>query len=81
MKSYTLHGQYIAVPDVSGMFEDEAGKTLAAVGLKYEVLDYKYDNMTLNSTLILFTPYQGRGYDVKEAYEKAYPGNNTRKHL
>ena len=24
IKSYTLHGQYIAVPDVSGMFEEEA---------------------------------------------------------
>ena len=43
IKSYTLHGEYIAVPDVSGMFEEEAGKTLAAAGLKYEVLDYKYD--------------------------------------
>ena len=43
MKSYTLHGQYISVPDVSGMYEEEAGQALAAAGLKYEVSDYKYD--------------------------------------
>ena len=43
------------------------------LGIKGSIA-YRYDNMTLLSTLTLFTPYQGRGFDVKEAYEKAYPG-------
>ena len=59
MKTYTLHGQYIAVPDVSGMFEEEAGKVLADAGLKYEVLDYKYDNMMVEGGVIEQKPKPG----------------------
>lgn len=62
--------------------QDEAGKPVidwrsarveVGLGIKGSI-SYRYDNMTLNSTLTLFSPYQGRGYDVKQAYEKAYPG-------
>jgi len=35
---------------------------------------YKYQDLTLSSTLALFTPYQGKGFNVKEAYEKAHLG-------
>lgn len=59
IKSYTRHGQYISVPDVSGMFEEEAGQALAAVGLKYEVLDYKYDRMTAEGGVIEQKPKSG----------------------
>jgi len=59
MKSYTRHGEYIAVPDVSGMYEEEAGKALAAVGLKYEVLDYKYDKMMVEGGVIEQKPEPG----------------------
>jgi beta-lactam-binding protein with PASTA domain len=59
IKSYTRHGQYISVPDVSGMFEEEAGQALAAVGLKYEVLDYKYDRMTVEGGVIEQKPKSG----------------------
>ncbi len=59
IKSYTLHGQYIAVPDVSGMFEEEAGKVLAEAGLKYEVLDYKYDKMMVEGGVIEQKPKPG----------------------
>lgn len=59
IKSYTRHGQYISVPDVSGMFEEEAGEALAAVGLKYEVLDYKYDRMTVEGGVIEQKPKSG----------------------
>lgn len=59
IKSYTRHGQYISVPDVSGMFEEEAGQALAAVGLKYEVLDYKYDRMTVDGGVIEQKPKSG----------------------
>lgn len=59
IKSYTRHGEYISVPDVHGMFEEEAGKTLAAAGLKYEVLDYKYDNMMVEGGVIEQKPKAG----------------------
>lgn len=59
IKSYTRHGQYISVPDVSGMYEEEAGQALAAVGLKYEVLDYKYDKMTVEGGVIEQKPKSG----------------------
>ncbi|MBE6325155.1 MAG: DUF3078 domain-containing protein [Bacteroidales bacterium] len=35
---------------------------------------YKYENLTLGTTLQLFTPYQGKGFNLKEAYEAANPG-------
>lgn len=56
---YTMHGQYISVPDVSGMYEQEAGQALAAVGLKYEVLDYKYDKMMVEGGVIEQKPKPG----------------------
>ncbi|MBR3937278.1 MAG: PASTA domain-containing protein [Bacteroidaceae bacterium] len=59
IKSYTRHGQYISVPDVSGMFEEEAGQALAAVGLKYEVLDYKYDRLMVEGGVIEQKPKSG----------------------
>ena len=59
IKSYTRHGEYIAVPDVSGMYEEEAGQALAAVGLKYEVLDYKYDKMMVEGGVIEQKPKPG----------------------
>ena len=52
MKSYTLHGQYITVPDVSGMYEVEAGEVLSAAGLRYEIADYKYDKMMIEGGVI-----------------------------
>ena len=59
MKSYTRHGQYITVPDVSGMYEEEAGKVLAAAGLRYEVSDYKYDKMMVEGGVIEQKPEPG----------------------
>lgn len=59
MQSYTRHGQYIAVPDVTGMYEEEAGQILAATGLKYEVLDYKYDKMMVEGGVIEQKPKPG----------------------
>lgn len=64
IKSYTLHGQYIEVPDVYGMYEEEAGNVLAQAGLKYEVLDYKYDNSMVEGGVIEQKP--GSGSYVKE---------------
>ncbi len=33
---------------------------------------YKYENLTLNTTLGLFTPYQGKGFSLKNIYEDTY---------
>jgi beta-lactam-binding protein with PASTA domain len=41
------------------MYEEEAGKALAAVGLKYEVLDYKYDKMMVEGGVIEQKPEPG----------------------
>lgn len=59
IKSYTLHGQYIEVPDITGMFEDEAGKNLAASGLQYEVSEYRYDKLIVEGGVIEQKPKPG----------------------
>ena len=59
MQSYTRHGQYITVPDVSGMYEQEAGQALAAAGLRYEVSDYKYDKSMVEGGVIEQNPKAG----------------------
>ena len=59
IESYTRHGEYIVVPDVSGMYEEEAGQALAAVGLKYEVMDYKYDKEMVEGGVIEQKPKPG----------------------
>ena len=59
MQSYTRHGQYITVPDVSGMYEEEAGKALAAAGLRSEVSDYKFDKSMVEGGVIEQNPKAG----------------------
>ncbi|MBR1809135.1 MAG: DUF3078 domain-containing protein [Paludibacteraceae bacterium] len=55
---------------------DDAGEKLyknfrAEFGLSFKgAIAYKYENLTLGTTLALFTPYAGKGFNVKEAYEK-----------
>ena len=47
----------------------------AELGLSLKgAIAYKYENLTLGTTLQWFTPYQGKGYNLKEAYEAANPG-------
>ncbi len=44
----------------------------ADLGLSLKgAIAYKYENLTLSTTLGLFTPYQGKGFDLKALYEKA----------
>ncbi len=59
MKSYTLHGQYITVPDVTGMYEEEARQTLSMAGLNYEISDYKFDKMMVEGGVIEQKPKPG----------------------
>lgn len=40
-------------------------------GLSFKgAIDYKYEKLTLRSSLAFFTPYQGKGYPLKEAFEQ-----------
>lgn len=47
----------------------------AELGLNVKgTIAYKYEKLTLGTTLSLFTPYAGRGFNLKDAYEAANPG-------
>lgn len=59
MKNYTRHGEYIAVPDVTGMVEDEAAARFKAEGLRYEISDSKYDAGLLEGQVIEQRPSAG----------------------
>lgn len=59
MESYTLHGQYITVPDVTGMYEEEARQTLSIAGLNYEISDYKFDKTMVEGGVIEQKPKPG----------------------
>ncbi len=56
---------------------DEKGEKIyrsarAEFGLSIKgAVAYKYENLTLGTTIAIFSPYQGKGFNVKEAYEKA----------
>lgn len=71
----TKYGTYKIVRNAEGKpyIDWRSARFELGLGLQGSI-SYKYDNMTLLSTLTVFTPYQGRGFDIKEAYEKAYPG-------
>jgi len=43
IKGYTMHGQYINVPDVCGMYEADADRELSAWGLLYEISDVRFE--------------------------------------
>ena len=45
----------------------------AEFGLSFKgSIAYTYKDFKLSTTLALFTPYQGKGFDVKEAYDAAH---------
>lgn len=59
MKNYTRHGEYISVPDVTGLVEDEAAARFQAEGLRYEISDSKYDARLLEGQVIEQRPSAG----------------------
>lgn len=59
MESYTLHGQYIKVPDIKGMYQEEAAQALSKSGLRYEILDYKFDKTLVAGAVIEQKPAAG----------------------
>ena len=45
----------------------------AELGLSFKgAIAYKYENLTLSTTLGLFTPYQGKGFDLKEKFDESH---------
>lgn len=64
MDSYTRHGQYITVPDVTGLSADQAGQNITSCGLRYEISEYRYDANLSEGAVIEQTPKARSG--VKE---------------
>lgn len=49
----------------------------AELGLSFKgAIAYTYKDFKISTTLALFTPYQGKGYNVREMWEKENPGMN-----
>ena len=47
----------------------------AELGLSFKgAIAYTYKDFKVSTTLALFTPYQGKGYNVREMWEKENPG-------
>ena len=68
------YGTYKIVLDKDGYPAIDWRNYRAEFGLSLKgSIAYKYKNLTIVSTLSLFTPYQGKGFDMKEAFEEAYP--------
>lgn len=59
MKNYTRHGEYISVPDVEGMVEDEASILFEVNGLRYEISDSRYDANLQEGQIIEQRPSAG----------------------
>ncbi len=71
----TKYGTFKIVKDANGVPDVEWHDARVELGLAIRgTLAYRRDNLTLLSTITLATPYQGRGYDVKEAWESTHPG-------
>ena len=72
----TEYGTFKIIRDASGEPEIKWHNARVELGMALKgTINYKRDNMMLRSTLTVFTPYQGRGFDVKEAYESTHPGD------
>lgn len=71
----TKYGTYRVVLDPNGVPVVDWRSCRAEIGLSLKgTVAYKYKNLTLTSSLWLYTPYQGKGFNIKEAYERTHPG-------
>lgn len=59
IEKYTMHGQSIQVPDVCGMYEEEAGLAFSSNGLQYEISDIRYDESLESGQIIEQSPKAG----------------------
>ena len=66
-EAVTVNGvDYIAGDKIPRDFRAEFGLSFKGA------IAYKYENLTLSTTLGLFTPYQGKGFDLKEKFDESY---------
>ena len=69
------YGTFKIIRDAFGVPVVEWRNARVELGLAFKgTLTYRRNNLTLLSTITMATPYQGRGYDVKEAWESTHPG-------
>lgn len=61
ISSYTRHGQYISVPDITGMVEEEAAAALEACSLRYDISDFRYEADMQEGQVIEQRPKAGAG--------------------
>lgn len=59
IEKYTMHGQHIQVPDVCGMFEEEAAQAFSFDGLAYEISDTRFDESFEAGQIIEQNPKAG----------------------
>ena len=68
------YGTYKVVLNDDGTPDIDWRGYRAEIGLSIKgTVAYKYKNLTINSSLWLYTPYQGKGFNLREAFEQAYP--------
>ena len=66
-EAVTVNGvDYIAGDKIPRNFRAELGLSFKGA------IAYKYENLTLSTTLGLFTPYQGKGFDLKEKFDESH---------
>ena len=71
----TKYGTYKVILTDDGIPVVDWRSCRAELGLSLKgTVDYKHKNLTISSSIWLYTPYQGKGFDIKEAYEQAHPG-------
>ena len=56
LRGYTKHGKEITVPDINGLYIEEAKITLSAEGLLLEVIDSTYSNKAPLGTIVEQNP-------------------------
>lgn len=59
MHSYTRHGQYIAVPDLSGMVLEDAAQALKDAGLQSEASEFRYEPDKMENEVVEQRPKAG----------------------
>ena len=64
------YGTYAYIYDLTGAYQKDFRNFRAELGLSFKgAIAYTYKDFKVSTTLALFTPYQGKGYNLKDGYE------------
>ena len=64
------YGTYTYMYDLTGEYYKDLRNFRAELGLSFKgAIAYTYKDFKVSTTLALFTPYQGKGYNLKNMYE------------